>query len=92
MPLIHAYHPFFLPPPFWKEIIVFLRGSILFAEKGSIVFYDLQKNTPIQGKYSTESIGRAEIFKEYESGLKYIETLQVTPGTADRRGKFGSSK
>jgi len=42
LPLIHAYHPFFLPPPFWKEIIVFLRGSILNDDKGSIVFYDLQ--------------------------------------------------
>ncbi|PIY86179.1 MAG: hypothetical protein COY75_09225, partial [Nitrospirae bacterium CG_4_10_14_0_8_um_filter_41_23] len=31
----------FLPPPFWKEIIVFLRGSILNDDKGSIVFYDL---------------------------------------------------
>ncbi|PJA79179.1 MAG: hypothetical protein CO148_08830 [Nitrospirae bacterium CG_4_9_14_3_um_filter_41_27] len=61
-------------------------------KRGQLYFTIYRKNTPIQGKYSTESIGRAEIFKEYESGLKYIETLQVTPGTADRRGKFGSSK
>ncbi|PIW87022.1 MAG: hypothetical protein COZ94_07340, partial [Nitrospirae bacterium CG_4_8_14_3_um_filter_41_47] len=69
------------------------KGVNFICRKGvNCILRSTEKNTPIQGKYSTESIGRAEIFKEYESGLKYIETLQVTPGTADRRGKFGSSK
>ena len=37
--------------------------------------YATKENTPIQGIFSPESIGRIEVFPEYKEGLKDIETF-----------------
>ncbi len=37
--------------------------------------YKTKKECPIQPFYSPDSLGRVEVFKEYEQGLKDIETF-----------------
>jgi tRNA-Thr(GGU) m(6)t(6)A37 methyltransferase TsaA len=37
--------------------------------------YATKEACPIQPRYSSEAVGRVEVFKEYEAGLKDIETF-----------------